>query len=163
MPAAPTHCTFCDLVQGAGEVSICYEDAITIAFMDIQPVNPGHTLVVPRQHYESLVDIPHDVAMHLFEVSMRLGPVVRKVSGAEGMNIVVNSGAAAGQDVFHYHVHVIPRKAGDGFDVPLPFDGSEMPERERLDATAARIIAAMRDPMRATPHSTSRSPLAGGV
>ena len=163
MPAAPTNCTFCDLVQGAGEVSICYEDAITIAFMDIQPVNPGHTLVVPRQHYESLVDIPHDVAMHLFEVSMRLGPVVRKVSGAEGMNMVVNSGAAAGQDVFHYHVHVIPRKAGDGFDVPLPFDGSEMPERERLDATAARIIAAMRDPMRATPHSTSRSPLAGGV
>ena len=163
MPASPTHCTFCDLVQGAGEVSICYEDAITIAFMDIQPVNPGHTLVVPRQHYESLVDIPHDVAMHLFEVSMRLGPVVRKVSGGEGMNIVVNSGAAAGQDVFHYHVHVIPRKAGDGFDVPLPFDGSEMPERERLDATAARIIAAMRDPMRATPHSTSRSPLAGGV
>src|SRR5687768_4907550 len=60
MPAAPTHCTFCDLVHGAGEVSICYEDAITIAFMDIQPVNPGHTLVVPRQHYESLVDIPHD-------------------------------------------------------------------------------------------------------
>ena len=163
MAAAPTNCTFCDLVQGAGEVSICYEDAITIAFMDIQPVNPGHTLVVPRQHYESLVDIPHDVAMHMFEVSMRLGPVVRKVSGAEGMNIVVNSGAAAGQDVFHYHVHVIPRKAGDGFDVPLPFDGSEMPERERLDATAARIIAAMRDPMRATPHSPSRSPLAGGV
>ena len=163
MATAPTHCTFCDLVRGAGEVSICYEDAITIAFMDIQPVNPGHTLVVPRQHYESLVDLPHDVAMHLFEVSMRLGPVVRKVSGADGMNIVVNSGAAAGQDVFHYHVHVIPRKPGDGFDVPLPFDGSEMPERERLDATAARIIAAMRDPMRATPHSTSKSPLAGGV
>ena len=163
MAGAPTHCTFCDLVRGAGEVSICYEDAITIAFMDIQPVNAGHTLVVPRQHYESLVDLPHDVAMHLFEVSMRLGPVVRKVSGADGMNIVVNSGAAAGQDVFHYHVHVIPRKPGDGFDVPLPFDGSEMPERERLDATAARIIAAMRDPMRATPHATSKSPLAGGV
>src|SRR5688500_4171314 len=163
MPAAPTHCTFCDLVRGAGEVSICYEDAITIAFMDIQPVNPGHTLVVPRQHYESLVDIPHDVAMHLFEVAMRLGPAVRKVAGGEGLNIVVNIGAAAGQHLFHYPVHVIPRKAGDGFDVPLPFDGSQMPERERLDACAARIIAAMRDPMRATPHSTSRSPLAGGV
>ena len=163
MSNSATHCTFCDLVQGAGEVSICYEDAITIAFMDIQPVNPGHTLVVPRQHYESLLDLPHDVAMHLFEVAMRLGPVVRKVAGAEGMNIVVNSGAAAGQDVFHYHVHLIPRVEGDGFDVPLPFAGSQMPERERLDATAARIIAAMRDPMRATPHATNRSPLAGGV
>lgn len=163
MAESSTHCTFCDLIQGAGEVSICYEDAITIAFMDIQPVSPGHTLVVPRQHYESLVDLPHDVAMHLFEVAMRLGPVIRKVAGAEGMNIVVNSGAAAGQDVFHYHVHVIPRVEGDGFDIPLPFAGSQMQERERLDATAARIIAAMRDPMRATPHATSKSPLAGGV
>jgi histidine triad (HIT) family protein len=59
----------------------------------------------------------------------------------------VNSGAAAGQDVFHFHVHVIPRMQGDGFDIPLPFPGSQMPERERLDAMAARIIAATRDPM----------------
>jgi histidine triad (HIT) family protein len=64
------------------------------------------------------------------------------------MNIVVNSGAEAGQNIFHYHVHLIPRTAGDGFDIPLPFDGSQMPERTMLDATAARIIAALRDPMR---------------
>jgi hypothetical protein len=64
------------------------------------------------------------------------------------MNIVVNSGEAAGQDVLHYHVHVIPRRHGDGFDVPLPFGGSEMPDRTQLDAMAARLIAALRDPMR---------------
>jgi histidine triad (HIT) family protein len=142
------HCTFCDLIAGAAEVSVCYEDADAIAFMDIQPVNPGHLLVVPRRHYESLADIPAELAMDLFAVATRLAPVVMRVAGAAGMNIVVNSGAAAGQDVFHYHVHVIPRREGDGFDVPLPFAGSSMPERERLDAAAARIISAMRDPMR---------------
>ena len=153
---SPAHCTFCDLIAGAAEVSVCYEDADSIAFMDIQPVNPGHLLVVPRHHYESLADIPPALAMDLFAVATRLAPVVMRVAGADGMNIVVNSGAAAGQDVFHYHVHVIPRREGDGFDVPLPFAGSAMPERERLDAAAARIISALRDPMRDAPSTADR-------
>ena len=157
-PRPPAHCIFCDLIAGAAEVSVCYEDSIAIAFLDIQPVNAGHTLVVPRAHYETLEDIPHDVAAHLFEVAMRLSGVIRETTRAEGMNMVVNSGAAAGQDVFHYHVHVIPRCKGDGFDVPLPFPGSDMPDRQRLDATAARIIAALRDPMRRT---APRGELAG--
>jgi histidine triad (HIT) family protein len=64
------------------------------------------------------------------------------------MNLVVNSGEAAGQNVFHYHVHLIPRRKDDGFDIPLPFPGSDMPDRTFLDAMAARIIAALRDPAR---------------
>lgn len=151
-----TQCSFCDLIRGAAEVSICYEDATAIAFMDIQPVNTGHVLVVPRAHFETLHDLPRDLALHLFDVAMRIAPVIRRIAGADDMNIVVNSGAHAGQNVFHYHVHLIPRTAGDGFDIPLPFDGSSMPDRTLLDATAARIIAALRDPMR-TPSSTSVS------
>ena len=145
---AAAHCIFCDLIQGAAEVSICYEDAEAIAFMDIQPVNPGHVLVVPRHHYEGLHDLPRDLGMHLLEVAMRLASVVKTATECPGMNMVVNSGAAAGQDVFHYHVHLIPRREGDGFDIPLPFPGSEMPDRTLLDAMAARIIAVLRDPMR---------------
>jgi histidine triad (HIT) family protein len=140
-------CIFCDLMHGAAEVSMCYEDADVVGFMDVQPVNAGHTLVVPRSHYESLEDIPHALAMHLFEVAIQLSPVVKEMSKCDGLNIVVNSGAAAGQDVFHYHVHVIPRRQEDGFDIPLPFNGSEMPDRTVLDMTAARIIAAFRDPV----------------
>lgn len=150
MSKADVHCPFCDLIHGAAEVSICYEDADSLAFMDIQPVNDGHVLVVPKQHYESLVDTPPDLARHLFDVSMKLAQVVRKVTGVDDMNIVVNSGQTAGQDVFHYHVHLIPRREGDGFDVPLPFGGSQMPDRTLLDAMAARIIAATRDPVRAS-------------
>jgi histidine triad (HIT) family protein len=141
-------CTFCDIVHGAGEVSLCYEDSDALAFMDIQPVNAGHVLVVPRTHYEGLADVPRQLTMHLFDIAVRLADVVRQVTGCDDMNIVVNSGEAAGQDVLHYHVHVIPRRHGDGFDIPLPFGGSEMPDRTQLDAMAARLIAALRDPMR---------------
>jgi histidine triad (HIT) family protein len=159
MPAAPQHsCPFCDLIHGAGEVSMCFEDADVVAFMDIQPVNAGHVLVVPREHYESLDDIPHSLAMHLFEVAMQLAPVVKGVAGADGMNVIVNSGAAAGQDVFHYHVHVIPRRPDDGFDVPLPFGGSQMPDRTMLDANAARIVAALRDPVASRKRPERRGP-----
>ena len=150
-----TSCIFCDIVRGAAEVSVCYEDPTALAFLDIQPVNPGHTLVVPREHFESLSDMPAELTNHLFQVATRLGPIVKKISKADGLNIVVNSGAAAGQDVFHYHVHIIPRKQGDGFDISLPFSQSDMPERSKLDACAARIHAELHDPMRRTPLSNA--------
>ena len=149
--AVTKHCIFCEIVHGAGEASICYEDDRALAFMDIQPVNAGHVLVVPRAHCESLNDVPHELAMHLFDVALRLGPVVRRISRSSDLNVVVNSGEAAGQNVFHYHVHLIPRRVEDGFDIPLPFHGSTMPDRTLLDAMAARIIAELRDPVRRTP------------
>jgi histidine triad (HIT) family protein len=170
------HCTFCELIQGSAEVSICHEDADAIAFMDIQPVNTGHVLVVPREHHESLLDVPEELGLHLFKITMQLANAIRRVTGTNDLNIVVNSGAAAGQDEPHYHVHIIPRKEGDGFDIPLPFNGSQMPDRTLLDANAALIIAALRDPMRdpmlgaamerdgestSTTSAASRSPAAG--
>jgi histidine triad (HIT) family protein len=146
MRLADRHCTFCDLIHGAGEASICYEDSDAVAFMDIQPVNAGHVLVVPRRHYEQFEDVPAALAAHVFNVASKLVPAVKKVSKAEGINIIVNSGSAAGQDEPHYHVHVIPRLPEDGFDVPLPFAQSQMPDRTLLDATAVRIMTALRDP-----------------
>src|SRR4051812_46247752 len=143
-----TQCTFCDLIQGAAEVSVCHEDADSIVFMDIQPVNAGHVLVVPRGHYQSLLDVPPEIGMHLFQVTMKLAGAIRRVTGCDDMNIVVNSGAAAGQDEPHYHVHIIPRRENDGFAIDLPFAGSSMPDRTLLDAMAVLLIAAMRDPMK---------------
>jgi len=153
----PDHCTFCDLIQGAAEVSVCHEDADSIAFMDIQPVNAGHVLVVPRVHYNSLLDVPPELGVHLFQVTMRLAGAIRKVTGNDDLNIVVNSGAAAGQDEPHYHVHIIPRRPNDGFEINLPFAGSEMPDRTVLDAVAVQLMSAMRDPMKWGPrgHQTA--------
>ena len=144
----PSHCIFCDIVHGGAEVSVCYEDAESLALMDIQPVNHGHTLVVPREHYESFADLPASLGAHLFRVAAELAPVIERVTAAQGLNLIVSSGAAAGQDVYHFHIHLIPRRDGDGFDVPLPFPGSAMPERTALEAMAARIIAELRDPAR---------------
>src|SRR5688572_27637999 len=143
-----SQCTFCDLIKGAAEVSVCHEDADSIAFMDIQPVNSGHVLVVPRAHYNSLLDVPPEIGVHLFKVTMKLAGAIRRVTGCDDMNIVVNSGAAAGQDEPHYHVHIIPRRENDGFTIDLPFSGSPMPDRTLLDAMAVQLIAAMRDPMK---------------
>jgi histidine triad (HIT) family protein len=149
MTLADRHCTFCDLIHGAGEVSTCYEDSDAVAFMDIQPVNAGHVLVVTRTHYERMEDVPPELAMHVFRVATKLVPAVKQVTNADGMNIVVSSGQVAGQDEPHYHVHVIPRCEDDGFDIPLPFAGSTMPDRTLLDATAVRIMTALRDPVAA--------------
>jgi histidine triad (HIT) family protein len=104
-------------------------------------------LIVPREHYESLQEVPTEIGLHLFKVTMRLANAITKVTGCKDLNIVVSSGAEAGQDEPHFHVHLIPRRAGDGFDIPLPFDGSSMPDRTLLDAYAARIIAALEDPV----------------
>ena len=125
-----------------------YEDAVAIAFLDVQPVNPGHVLVVPREHYETVQDIPRRVGAHLYEVASKLIPAIEAASGAGDLNIVVNSGAAAGQDVMHYHIHLIPRRDGDGFNIPLPFPGSMMPNREQMEAMAARIGSLLRDPLK---------------
>ncbi|HEY0929279.1 MAG TPA: HIT family protein [Gemmatimonas sp.] len=151
-PTAPLkpstgHCIFCDLIRGAAEVSICYEDATAIAFLDIQPVNPGHVLVVPREHYELIEEVPKDLSTHLLDVALTLVPAIQTASGAPDINVVVKSGAAAGQDVMHYHIHLIPRREGDGFDIPLPFGASEMPNRQQLDGMAARIGSLLRDPL----------------
>ena len=136
MRASICPCIFCELIHGGGEVSICYEDSQALAFLDIQPVNAGHVLVVPRQHYESLADLPSDLARHLFDVALRLAPIVRRLAGADGLNVIVNSGASAGQDVFHYHVHVIPSYAAS----PLPPTWTPRPaSRDDLARTAMRL------------------------
>src|SRR4051812_43628190 len=108
-----TQCTFCDLIKGAAEVSVCHEDADSIAFMDIQPVNAGHVLVVPRAHYDSLLDVPPEIGLHLFQLTMPLAGPIRRGTGCDEINIVGNSGGAAGKDEPHYPVHIIPRREAD--------------------------------------------------
>jgi hypothetical protein len=88
---------------------------------------------------------------------MRIAGAVRKATGTSDLNIVISSGEAAGQDEPHYHVHIIPRRKDDGFNIPLPFDGSQMPDRTVLDAYAAQIIAALSDPMRTEAPSAETS------
>jgi diadenosine tetraphosphate (Ap4A) HIT family hydrolase len=108
--------------------------------MDIRPINPGHLLVIPILHATFLADLQPDIGRSIFGVAHRLAGAVRR-SGlrAEGINLFLADSEVAGQEVFHVHLHVIPRFAGDGFGLRFPASYGQHPVREELDATATRI------------------------
>jgi histidine triad (HIT) family protein len=105
-------CTFCKIARKEAPASMVYEDEDVIAFMSIQPINVGHTLVVPKKHYESIYEIPEEEVAHLYKIVKKLAYAVKKAVDAEGIRIVQNNGEAAGQVIFHMHVHIIPMNMG---------------------------------------------------
>lgn len=107
-------CIFCKIIAGEIPCDKVYEDGEVLAFLDISPVNKGHTLVVPKEHYVDLVECPEDRAEHLIRVVKKVGQAVLKAVEADAFNVGLNNGAAAGQIVNHAHFHVIPRFNGDG-------------------------------------------------
>jgi histidine triad (HIT) family protein len=137
-------CIFCQIVAGDADASTVWTDHICTAFMDIQPVNPGHVLVVPNAHAAYLADLEEVVAAHLMAVGHRLVAALRS-SGlrCEGVNMFLADGEAAMQEIFHVHLHVFPRFAGDGFGLRFGPDYSRKPGREALAAAAQRIRAAL--------------------
>jgi len=131
-------CIFCNIVRGELPSYKLYEDKKTLAFLDIRPVNAGHTLVVPKNHSNNIFDIdPKDWAA-VAEVVRRLAAAIEKGVGADGVNIAMNNREHAGQIVHHPHVHIIPRFKGDGLKL--------MPQREykenEAELTAEKIRAA---------------------
>jgi histidine triad (HIT) family protein len=131
---------FCEIVAGREPGSFAYEDGSVVAFMDLAAANPGHLLVVPRRHAPSLADLDEADGARLFLVAMRMAAAVRD-SGVrcEGVNVFLADGEAAGQEVGHVHLHVLPRWSGDSFHVDADWS---WPERSELDAVAASIRAA---------------------
>lgn len=140
--AEATDCPFCAIAAGTAPASIVYDDGAVLAFLDIRPVTPGHLLVVPRRHAPFLADLDEATGGRLFVVAMRLAAALRG-SGlrCDGINLFLADGEAAGQEVFHAHLHVVPRFAGDGFGIVA--DWSAAPERGELDDVAAKIRVAL--------------------
>lgn len=135
-----TSCIFCKIVDGKVPSSRVYEDDVCLAFMDTQPVNPGHILVIPRVHFKDLADLPMDIGSHLFQVAQRIVVSLPKTDiKIEGADLFLAHGEAAGQEVFHVHLHVIPRYKGDGFGFRFGPNYSNLPERSELDAIASQI------------------------
>ncbi len=137
-------CVFCDIARGESPASFVYKDDAIMAFMDIQPVNPGHLLVVPRVHHELMGEYDDLTLARTWQVVQRAAAALRR-SGApcEGINVLVADGEAAFQDVPHFHVHVIPRRAGDGFGLTFPPGFEDLPQRSQLDAWAAAVRAVL--------------------
>lgn len=105
-------CIFCAIVAGEHDAAIVYEDEHSLAFLDVRPLFPGHSLLVPRQHHETLGDLPAERVEPLFMAARRLSVVVRDAMGAEGSFVAINN--TVSQSVPHLHVHVVPRVKGDG-------------------------------------------------
>ena len=102
-------CVFCRDVIRDRKASIIYENNNVLAFMDIAPVEPGHVLVVPREHYVNILDIDEWSYLEVHRVAKQLSPAIIRAVGGEAVNIGQNNGACANQRVFHYHLHIIPR------------------------------------------------------
>jgi histidine triad (HIT) family protein len=139
-----TDCIFCRILAGELPASFVYRDARCAVFLDIQPVNPGHLLVVPTRHAPHLADLDGATAGHLMAVAHRLAAALR-ASGlrCEGVNLLLADGRAAMQEVLHVHLHVFPRFAGDGFGLRFGPHYATLPPRDALDAAAARIRDAL--------------------
>lgn len=110
-----SECIFCKIIKG--EIPSCkiYEDELVYAFLDIGPINFGHTLVIPKEHHESSATIPEATAGRMFRVGSRIGVALKRELDYEAFNLHLADGTAAGQVVMHAHLHVIPRGVEDGF------------------------------------------------
>jgi histidine triad (HIT) family protein len=107
-------CIFCNLVAGKIPSVKVMETSRVLAFLDLAPVNYGHTLVIPKEHYESLLDLPDDLWTEMGRVSRQVARALKQALYARGFNVGMNNFEAAGQVVFHAHLHVIPRYLNDG-------------------------------------------------
>jgi len=137
-------CVFCDIVAGHAPASIVYENEVALAFMDIHPVHPGHTLVIPRTHVVDLSSCPPGLVGELFQVSARIAPAIATATNAAGFNVWTANGKAAGQEVFHLHLHILPRYHDDTFGLRFPQGYPEESSREDLEELAEEIKRVVR-------------------
>ncbi len=114
------HCIFCKIVQGQIPSARLLETPEAVAFLDINPVIHGHTLVVPKVHHAHLIDLPEATASHIGSLLPPLCRAIQAATGADGLNVIINNGRAAGQTVDHCHWHIIPRFHNDPVDWPWP-------------------------------------------
>ena len=131
-------CLFCKIINGDIPSIKVYEDEHVYAFMDIMPLTKGHTLLIPKTHCQDLFDMPEDVARNFYAAAPKVANAIKVAFNPAGMNTVNNNGAAAGQTVFHYHLHLIPRyDETDGLKVQWHSRQAEFPTDVLTEIAAA--------------------------
>lgn len=134
-------CIFCKIAREEAPVIKVTEDAQTLVFMDINPASEGHTLVIAKEHFENLLDIDKAALNAVTATTQRIARAIYSALVPDGLRISQFNGAAAGQTVFHYHVHLVPMRAGQH----VSRHGREPGDREQIEAIAERIRAALAD------------------
>lgn len=110
-------CIFCKLANGIIPTNTLFEDDVVRVIFDASPAADGHVLVMPKEHFDNIYSMDEDTASHIFVVASRVAKAMHEELGCEGMNILQNNGTVAGQTVFHFHMHIIPRNSGDGINI----------------------------------------------
>lgn len=133
-------CVFCNIVDGQIPSAKVHEDGLTLAFMDIGEVNPGHVLVAVKPHVENIFGLDDTLAAAVFQTAARVARAVKKAYSPEGVTLYQANGSAAGQTVYHFHLHLVPRYDKDGMRLIWP---AKNPPREQLEANAAKLRAVL--------------------
>jgi histidine triad (HIT) family protein len=134
-------CIFCKIVAREIPATLVYEDAETVAFMDIGQVNPGHVLVAAKTHADSIYALDDASASAVFRGCARVARAIRAAFSPPGLSVYQANGKPAGQTVFHFHIHLVPRHEGDGMALSWPVKN---PSREKLEEYATKIRAGLR-------------------
>ena len=133
-------CIFCAIIAGEIPAATVYEDEHVFAFMDIAPANPGHTLVIPKQHYRNIFDMPIEVGTKIMQAAIPIANAIRDALNPDGLNLFQSNEAAGFQTVFHFHLHLIPRWEDDPLRLPWrPGEG----DLEEINNVAAKIRDAL--------------------
>jgi histidine triad (HIT) family protein len=131
---------FSKIIAGEAEASFIFRDDLVSAFLDVHPINPGHTLVVPNKPAVGLGDLDDETAGRMFNVGRRIAEAIRNSEiGCDGVNLLLSDGEVAGQEVFHVHLHVVPRMRGDGFGFWHSEQSFQPAERPILNQVAENI------------------------
>src|SRR5215208_5903159 len=138
--SAPGDCIFCRIVAGDAPASLVYRDADVVAFLAVPQAARGHVLVLPRAHYATCFELPAALAAPLFGTTLRIARAVNRLYQPDGMTLAQNNGRAAGQSVFHVHIHILPRTEGVRVNLHDPKGRSD---RGELDGLAGEISAAL--------------------
>ena len=134
-------CIFCKIVKGKIPSEKIYEDEKFLAFLDIFPATEGHTLIITKEHYENIFDMPQDVLKDSIKVAQKIASLLKEKLGAEGINLLNSNNKIAQQEVPHYHLHVIPRYSKDEFEIVF----KDKTKNKNLKETAKKISKKIRE------------------
>ncbi len=123
------NCIFCKIAGGEIPSSTLYEDEMVRVILDISPASKGHALILPKEHYANLYEISDEMASHVIKTAKKMAKKMQEELGVEGLNVLQNNGELAGQTVFHYHMHLIPRYQGD--KVNMKWENGELSESSK--------------------------------
>ena len=133
-------CIFCKIIKGEIPSTKIYENEDVYAFLDIAPINIGHTLVIPKKHFVNIYETPEDIMLSMMKATKIISKAIKSELNADGINITMNNDLAAGQIIFHSHIHIIPRTTDDGFSL---WHGKRPYHEGESQGVASNIIQAL--------------------